>query len=520
MNRFGIGIERACTGTFGSGIGAVWRKANPRRPQRPMDGPRHGPSRSPGSTVRRPRVLRRIALAAILGVACHLAPPERALADDFHLLLRSAGSEGTVSALVTGWRAITGDEASLGSRGDGPVAITGDEFVQKLEGASSKLAVTRRYENFPVIAMEMDAQALQAAKAHGGGVETWDDPVLHPLLGDSVHLVGAPQAWQRGYSGWGLAVAVIDDGADTRHPFLAGRTVWEGCFADACPNGRITMYGRGAARPVGTHGTHVAGIVLGRPTGSVVGVGPNLHLLVINVANRHRRGMNGRNILAGLDVVLTLARRYPGIIGAVNMSLGGARESYGHCRSRIWDLAARELRRAGVAVVVASGNDSSGDRAAPVSFPACIEGFVSVGAVTKSRRVARFSNSGPALDLLAPGVDIRSSVFKGGERRFASMNGTSMAAPHVAAAMALMKQASSGSSVDDLVRMLKRSGRTIRDRRSGVEAALIDVGRAMDRFGLAAAAAAEQSPVPQMSLGPSPAPTPGEEGKGWTSITE
>ena len=150
MNRLGIGLGRARTGTSGAGTGAVRRKGNLRRPKRPMDGPRHGPWRPPGPAVRRPRVLRRIALAAILGVAGHLAPPERALADDFDLLLQSAGSEGTVSALVTGWRAITGDEASLGSRGDGPVAITGDEFVQTLEGASSKLAVTRRYENFPV----------------------------------------------------------------------------------------------------------------------------------------------------------------------------------------------------------------------------------------------------------------------------------------------------------------------------------------------------------------------------------
>ena len=134
--------------------------------------------------------------------------------------------------------------------------------------------------------------------------------------------------------------------------------------------------------------------------------------------------MIGRDILAGLDVVLTLARRYPGVIGSINMSLGASREHYGHCRSRIWDLAARRLRRAGVAVVAAAGNDSSADRAAPVGFPACIEGFISVGAVTKSRQVARFSNSGPALDLLAPGVDIRSSVAErsGGrvERRLAA----------------------------------------------------------------------------------------------------
>ena len=516
MNTLGTGLGRARIG-ISSMDGTGPSCALPRR-QRLTCGPRW----SAHSTVRRTRILRKLVLTAFLGIAGQLATAERTLADDFDLLLRSAESEGTVSALVTGWRPVTGDEPSLGSRGEGMVAITGDEFVKKLASASSQVSVTRRYENFPVLAIEMDADALRAAKTYGGGIEIWDDPVLEPLLGDSVKLVGAPGAWQRGYSGWGLAVAVIDDGADTRHPFLAGRTVWEGCFADACPNGEATMYGRGAARPVGTHGTHVAGIVLGRSTERVYGVGPNLHLLVINVANRHQRGMSGRNILAGLDVVLTLARRYPGIIGAVNMSLGASRSSYGHCRSRIWDLAARELRRAGVAVVVAAGNDSSSGRAAPVAFPACIEEFVSVGAVTKSRAVAKFSNSGPALDLLAPGVKIRSSVFKEGERRFARMNGTSMAAPHVAAAMALMKQASPGSSVDELVGMLKLSGRTIRDGRSGVEAELIDVGLAMEHFGLAATAAEKKSPVPQMSLGsePAPAPAPGGEGKGWTSITE
>ena len=86
------------------------------------------------------------------------------------------------------------------------------------------------------------------------------------------------------------------------------------------------MIGRGAAFPAGTHDTHVAGIVLGGAIDAdLAGVGPELRL-IINVANRTRPGMSGQNILAGLDVVLTLARRYPGIIGAVNMSLGASGE--------------------------------------------------------------------------------------------------------------------------------------------------------------------------------------------------
>ena len=231
------------------------------------------------------------------------------------------------------------------------------------------------------------------------------------------------------------------------------------------------MVDPGAASPGGSHGTHVAGIALGGAVDEdLAGVGPDLRLVIINVANRNRRGMSARNILAALDVVLTLARRYPGVIGAVNMSLGAARDEPGVCPSRVWDLAARLFREAGVAVLVASGNDSEVDWAAPVGFPACIEGFVSVGAVTKSREIAPFSNSGPTLHLLAPGVDIRSSVVKGGgggglERGLDQGPGTSMAAPHVAAAFASLMQASPESSVDELLDVLKTTGTEIRDPR-------------------------------------------------------
>ncbi len=468
---------------------------------------------------------RHVLFAALLAAASPLSAPRYALADDFERLFTNAQTEGTVSVLVTGWHAVTGDEAvPQGSRGEGPVAITGDELVKKLEGVSGSVSVTRRYENFPVLAMEMDAAAMRAAKAHGSGVELWEDPILYPLLEESGPLVGAPQAWHKGYTGRGLAVAVIDDGADTRHPFLARRTVFEACFSDVCPDGTTRMIGHGSAFPVGTHGTHVAGIVLGGAIDAdLAGVGPELRLIIINVANRTRRGMSGQNILAGLDVVLTLARYYPGIIGAVNMSLGAPREESGPCHSRIWNLASRLFNQVGVPVVVASGNDSGDDWSAPVSFPACIEGFVAVGAVTKSAHVATFSNSGPTLDLLAPGRDIVSSVVRGGsdglERGFESFDGTSMAAPHVAGAMALLKQASPESSVADLLRTLKETGREIRDRRSGITAELIDVGRSIEEV-RPAGAAPPLPPMPdELILEPSPAAPKEEKNDQWQSIT-
>ena len=414
-------------------------------------------------------------LAALLGAT--------AVADDYDALMADAGGTDVVSALVTGWRPITGDETDVGSDGTGLVAITGDEFVDDLQAASNRVAVTRRYENFPVMAMEMDADALRRAKAYGAGVEVWQDAERYPTLRESTRLVGVGDAWQAGYRGKGLAVVVIDTGVDRRHPFLRGRVAFEGCFASRCPNGQRAMVGPGAAAPVHPHGTHVAGIVLGRSRADdLYGVGPDLNLIAFNVANPGSAGMMDSSILAALDVTLRLAAAGTAI-GAVNMSLGSSRRTSGVCRSGIYDLAANLFSRARIPVVVASGNDGKANRTAPVGFPACIDGFISVGAVNKSRRVATFSNSGRILDLLAPGVDIRSSVpTRGG---YDEMDGTSMAAPHVAGAIALLKQAAPTASVQRLVQALKSSGHSVRDSRNGVSAPLIDIGAALRQFGAA-----------------------------------
>ena len=464
-----------------------------------------------------------------------------AFGDDFQQLVSDAHSEGTVSVLVTGWHAITGDEALQGSSGSGPVAITGDEFVEDLRTASREVSVVRRYEHFPVLAVRMDTAALRHAKSYRTSVEVWEDPVLEPLLRESTRMVGADDAWRRGYTGEGVAVAVIDDGADVRHPFLEGRVIFEGCFADRCPNGENAMTGRGSAFPVGTHGTHVAGIVLGRSRNDgLAGVGPDLQLVIINVANRDSRGMSGNGILGALDIVIRLARAHPGVIAAVNMSLGASRKNSGVCRSRIWDLASKLLRQENVAVAVASGNDSRASRAAPVGFPACIDGFISVGAVTKTAQVADFSNSGSPIELLAPGVQIRSSIVKGSggrlTRGFDKFSGTSMAAPHVAAALALLQQAVPRSSVAARVEALKETGRPIRDARNGITTPLIDVGQAIayvrgDGSGTDGGSPPEPEPEPEPEPQPRPpsreeppqedgeAPQPDQEKGQWTPIT-
>ena len=196
------------------------------------------------------------------------------------------GKEQTVPVLVTGWHPVTGEESSGegGTAAGGPVSVTGDEFVKAVAGRGA-VSEVRRYEHLPFIAMRVDATALAAAKTYDAGVRIWRDEAVEPFLGQSGPMVGAYKAHQGGYTGKGTFIAVVDTGTDVKHPFIAGRPVIEACFAKQCPNGEARMVGPGAARPVGSHGTHVAGIALGRGA-KMSGVAPEAGLIAINVFHR------------------------------------------------------------------------------------------------------------------------------------------------------------------------------------------------------------------------------------------
>jgi subtilisin family serine protease len=99
-----------------------------------------------------------------------------------------------------------------------------------------------------------------------------------------------------------------------------------------------------------------------------------------------------------------------------------------------------------------------------MAVPACISSAISVAATTDSDQVASFSNVADFLDLLAPGSSITSSVPGGG---LASWNGTSMAAPHVAGAWAVLKQKAPEMDVSSILEALRDTGAQLDDERSG-----------------------------------------------------
>src|SRR5437867_6837747 len=164
------------------------------------------------------------------------------------------------------------------------------------------------------------------------------------------------------------------------------------------------------------------------------------------------------DIRADLERVYDLRATYA--FAAVNMSLAGGLFS-STCDGEEYKPFIDNLRAAGIATVVAAGNDGSTDQ---VSAPACVSTAVSVGATTKDDQVAYFSNVAPFLSLFAPGDEIISS-YPGGE--FVVASGTSMAAPHVTGAWAVLKQAAPGASVDEVLQALSGTGVMIVDTRAG-----------------------------------------------------
>jgi subtilisin family serine protease len=153
--------------------------------------------------------------------------------------------------------------------------------------------------------------------------------------------------------------------------------------------------------------------------------------------------------IRALDFVLQQAGQRP--VASVDMSLGGGRSTTA-CDNDLTKGVIDQLRAAGVATAIASGNDGFRDS---VSFPGCISTAVTVGARSKQDEVASFSNCGPQVDLHAPGVGINSSIPNG---RFAAFSGTSMATPHVAGAFAALRSLHPAASVDRIEQALKSTG--------------------------------------------------------------
>lgn len=269
-------------------------------------------------------------------------------------------------------------------------------------------------------------------------------------------ITGAQEAWDTGIRGAGVKVAIIDSGVDIAHPQLRSRIYIN---SREIPDNGIDDDGNGyiddvsgwdfhADQPVVSdsagHGTHVAGIVAAdHVNGAVRGVAPDAQIIPLDFMDSSGQGNLG-------DAIRAI--QYAADQGAriINASWGGAPCSQSLNRA-ITDLEAR-----GILFVAAAGN-SGIDLDQMPEYPAAftIPSQITVGASTARDFTAGFSNfSFKLVHLFAPGARIL-STYPGA--RSASLSGTSMAAPFVSGAAALLLSANPDATAEQVRSALFRS---------------------------------------------------------------
>nr|WP_232285262.1 S8 family serine peptidase [Saccharomonospora xinjiangensis] len=269
----------------------------------------------------------------------------------------------------------------------------------------------------------------------------WLDAPVKATLDGTVAQIGAPEVWEGGYTGEGVRVAVLDSGIDAGHPDLDDAVVEAEDFT-----------GEGTTDDLNGHGTHVAGTIAGDGTaseGRYKGVAPDADLVIGRVLDGGGSGQESW-ILAGMEWAASRA-------DVVNMSLGADLPDNG--TAPLSQAVNRLSEDTGTLFVVAAGN--SGPDHGTIGTPAAADAALTVGAVDDNDDLAGFSSRGPRLgdaaikpEITAPGVDVTaaraSGVFPPSEEHYMAMSGTSMAAPHVAGAAALVAQARPGLQGKDL----------------------------------------------------------------------
>lgn len=220
--------------------------------------------------------------------------------------------------------------------------------------------------------------------------------------------IDAELVWPSGNTADPIKVGIIDTGIDTAHPDLQANL----------KGGVSTVSYTASYNDDNGHGTHVAGITAALDnTIGVIGAGPNIDLYAIKVLDRNGSGWLS-DIIEGLDWAIA------NHLQVVNMSLGASSDV------QSFHDAVIRANAAGIVEVVAAGNSGGA-----VIYPAAYPEVIAVSATDSANTIASWSSRGPEVDLAAPGVSIY-STYKGST--YATLSGTSMAAPHVTGSAALV----------------------------------------------------------------------------------
>lgn len=161
----------------------------------------------------------------------------------------------------------------------------------------------------------------------------------------------------------------------------------------------------------------------------VVGVAPDVGILVLKVIEKNGVG-SYKNLVAALNYCRSWRSNKGLGVSVVNISIGGSKDN------KTLKKAVNDALNKGIILVAAAGNNGDNQEDTnEFSYPAMYKGVIQVGAVDSALNIGHFSNSNDEVDFLAPGINILSTFLL---NNYVEMSGTSMAAPHVSGAIALL----------------------------------------------------------------------------------
>ncbi len=308
----------------------------------------------------------------------------------------------------------------------------------------------------------------------------FNDPALSASAGTGYQwfhsAIGSIYAWNAGYTGSGVKVAVIDTGVKLNHEDLKNVTA-------------LKVSTLSTLEDTHGHGTHVCGLVGATANNGKggTGVAPNAAIYSIKAANP-----DGTFDTDAVWEALSIADSNG--VDIINMSLGGA--SY----NEVYEDKIKALEAKGIAVFCATGNEATSAWAYPASY----EGSIGIGALDYSMQRTTFSNYGTSTDYAAPGYQIYSSVNTS-TAAYENKSGTSMACPIFAGTAAVILQYvrensvyAESNTVDDVNNLLKIMDKGVVSAGSGTGKGYVSIPKALD---LSTSVKAPEAPVFSMKAG-------------------
>jgi len=449
-----------------------------------------------------------------------------AFTQSLHNLLQLANRNGSARVIV-GLRIsfepegkLTENKVALQRKN---IAEFQSRVLNKISSSKQSLTTTKLFAFIPFMALEVTPTELRTLINLSEVTSIEEDRVAKASDAQSVAITGASAAWNLGYSGGGSGtgqtIAILDSGVDSSHPFLTGKVISEACYStnnatdgatSVCPGGVTHSTAVGSAMPYAgncspgacDHGTVVAGIAAGA-NATFSGIAKDATLIAIQVFSRFDSVANCGSTtpcaltytsdqILGLQHVYALSSIYH--IAAVNMSLGaGQYFNQSTCDASNASIKAiiDTLRSVNIPTITASGNDGY---TSSMAAPACLSSAISVGAtfdlasynnncagnnlgISSVDAILCESDSASFLNLLAPGAEITSSIPGGA---YQAWYGTSMAAPQVAGAWAIMKQKNTTLTIAAGLNALSSTGVPITDPRNNIAKPRIQINAALN----------------------------------------